>query len=228
VSKAQVKLTSSQLKNLASTPIQLVAAPGANKLLHIVNAAFAYLRGTVGYTDAPNGYQLDVQYDDNIGLGFSVGVINMLTDGYTSSSSYYRAINASPNNPLATLVNRALRLAIPFPSGALATIDLAGGSGGTGYAVGDTGTLSNGSAGGTVTYTVTSVDGSGAVTGLTIVPGGSGYVIGTQSNGVNAGSQPGSGSGLYVIPATLGTLDELTGGDGELIVTVYYDTIDVS
>lgn len=68
-------------------------------------------------------------------------------------------------------------------------------AGGTGYAIGDTGTITTGS--GNATYRVATVSG-GAVASFTVTSGGSGYTVGTGQATARGGSQPGSGSGFTV------------------------------
>jgi hypothetical protein len=78
-------------------------------------------------------------------------------------------------------------------------------AGGTGYAVGDTGTL----AGGVVSaqYTVTAVAG-GVVTGYVLTNPGSGYAIAAGVATTAAGAQPGVGVGLTI------SIDSTSGGVG--------------
>ncbi len=69
-------------------------------------------------------------------------------------------------------------------------------AGGSGYALGDTGTISGGTAG---TYIVTGVSGSGAVTAFTVTVGGSAYTItGTYNATATGGAQAGSGTGFRI------------------------------
>jgi hypothetical protein len=84
--------------------------------------------------------------------------------------------------------------------------------GGSGYAVGDTGTVyQNNPDLVPATYEVDSVDGGGAVTGFTITSGGDGYwltktglgFVGTPSPMSNGGAQPGVGTGFTIHIASL-------------------------
>jgi hypothetical protein len=74
-----------------------------------------------------------------------------------------------------------------------ATIDTAG----TGYAVGDTGFVS-GIYGASGSYRITSVGGSGAVTGFTIINRGSGYIVASGTGTSVGGVQPGVGNGFKI------------------------------
>lgn len=73
----------------------------------------------------------------------------------------------------------------------LATVNFEG----TGYAVGDTGTINGGD--GNATYVVDTESG-GAVLTFTLTFGGSGYVVADEQATSRGGGQPGSGSGFIV------------------------------
>ncbi len=65
--------------------------------------------------------------------------------------------------------------------------------GGTGYAMGDTGTIAQGVG---AIYTVNTVGGGGAAATITISPRGAGYVVGSTVATAAGGAQPGAGSGM--------------------------------
>lgn len=69
-------------------------------------------------------------------------------------------------------------------------------AGGSGYAAGDTGTITTGN--GNATYLVQTVGGGGAVTLLEITNAGSGYTVSAGNATATGGTQPGSGTGLTV------------------------------
>lgn len=72
---------------------------------------------------------------------------------------------------------------------------------GSGYAVGDTGTLDGGLI--PAQYIVTSVNGTGGVTGYTITYNGTGYTVtGGASTTTAAGAQPGNGDGSFAVTIT--------------------------
>lgn len=107
--------------------------------------------------------------------------------------------------------------------GAISTFDLQGTlgvitalhtfSGGSGYVVGDTGTLDAQppSAGLGATYTVTSISGGGGVTGVTITSGGHGFQVNDDLQLTPGGSQPGTGSGTTAKVQTVSVGDDGTG-----------------
>jgi hypothetical protein len=81
-----------------------------------------------------------------------------------------------------------------------ATINAAG----TGYAVGDTGTISGGT--GDATYRVSAIGTNGAVTAFVITNGGTAYATGSGIATATGGSQPGAGVGFQVnITSILGS-----------------------
>lgn len=83
------------------------------------------------------------------------------------------------------------------------TLDITSTSGGSGYAVGDTGTIAGGKA--QAFYTVATVDGNGSVLTYTVGPVGAGYSTGTTIATSLYGTQPGNGLGLSVDITAIGT-----------------------
>lgn len=69
-------------------------------------------------------------------------------------------------------------------------------SGGSGYAVNDTGTINGGN--NAASYRIDSVDGGGAVLAYRVITGGLGYFINMNSATADNGSQPGVGTGFTV------------------------------
>ena len=84
---------------------------------------------------------------------------------------------------------------VSVTGGAISTSSLA--SGGTGYAVGDTGIFPTGE-GTKATYTVNTVDGTGAVLTFTVSAAGTGYRPQYGVMGQTAGAQPGVGVGFAI------------------------------
>ena len=83
-------------------------------------------------------------------------------------------------------------------------------SGGTGYAVNDTGTIAAGNQ--DATYIINSVTGNGAVLTFTITSGGTGYSVGAGNNTATGGLQPGTGTGFTVdILTTMFSLPSIRG-----------------
>lgn len=92
----------------------------------------------------------------------------------------------------------------------LATLD----SGGTGYAVNDTGTLTAGSS--DATYTVLTVDGSGTVLTFSLTSGGTSYNVGISPTAVGGG-QPGIGTGFTIIISSVTPSGDVSGPQQDVL-----------
>lgn len=124
---------------------------------------------------------------------------------YRITHSHYDIVGGGtatgPNGSISPDGHFALWTTTDGSGGAISTATLGSvsGSGGSGYAVGDTGTISNAANGATLAiYQVTSVGSGGAVTGFSITGGGTNYIVMNNVQTATGGSQPGSGSGLLV------------------------------
>jgi hypothetical protein len=102
-------LTSAQINDLDTTAIQLIASPGANKLLLIENASFNYVAGATGFTSG------------NIEIIYATGdVINQFNSDSAISGTTSKVINILPVNVLsgtarfstfnATVINQAIKI----------------------------------------------------------------------------------------------------------------------
>jgi hypothetical protein len=102
-------LTSAQINALDTTAIQLIASPGANKLLLIENASFNYVAGATGFTSG------------NIEIIYATGdVINQFNSDSAISGTTSKVINILPVNVLsgtarfstfnATVINQAIKI----------------------------------------------------------------------------------------------------------------------
>lgn len=208
-----MRLSSAQLLTIDSTPVTLITNPGANMAIIPINWVNAYTVGSQAYT--PNNASL------SICLGSNAHVYGLITP-QTYSASGVRLFTSPGISPLA---NQPMVITMSatgsMNAGPIVTATV--NAGGTGYAVGDTGTIDSGGSysDGNATYQVTSVN-SGAVTGFTVTAAGSHYIVtgsGTGGNPMtttNGGAQPGSGSGFTI------NVTAVTAGNGTMVVSMAY------
>lgn len=205
---ASVTLAASQVRTLSSAPVEIVAAPGAGKLALPLIVSSKYT-----FVSVPYGANADAEL--LLGADFFEGI---LLAHLSDADDYAVATlgNASARGAT-TFANRPLVLASnndPGDTGAIATSTL--GTGGSGYAIGDTGTVDAGSE--NATYAVTAVDGEGAVTAYTLTASGTAYAV---ADSVGTAVVTGGGDGALTI-----NIAEITPGDGTLQVDVVYLIVD--
>lgn len=207
VLSADFSLTAAQIKASTLTPITLVAAQGANKLVTPQEWAYKYTFVTTAFNAA--GVQAIIG-TTSIGTQFSILDQTATEVGATVAGAVQ--ISAAAN-----YLNQALKLRAAL-LGAISTTSL--NDGGTGYANGDTGTVDSGTS--LATYIVTSVGGGGVVTGYTITSAGTGYDITAASfqTTTPGGAQPGVGTDLRL--NILAVDASGSAGDSTLKGTVYY------
>lgn len=85
---ATVTLTNSEIKNLAATQIELVAAPGAGKTIEFVSAVLKLNAGSEALTESDDN--LEIKYTDASGVSVSgaieaTGFIDQTVDTYTTA-----------------------------------------------------------------------------------------------------------------------------------------------
>lgn len=223
---AKCNLTSAQLLIMNSSPVTVVAAPGAGKIYEVTSMSFDFLTGTRGYDNQANPWVFLQYANESIAVGGdnSLGTVNLgnVAHSFFASGPGGLTVHVIPNiftsHPVSTGAdNQALQLVENFNMntfGGIGTNTL--NAGGTGYVNGDTGTFTDGDS--DATYTVTGVDGGGAVTTYTVTGIGTGYQVGTDSPTATGGSQPGVGTGFTVDIATI------LPGNGTMVFTVYYRT----
>lgn len=107
-----VVVSSAQILALNATPKQLVAAPGANKVLLFDRAVFFYDYNSAAYAGVAAGENWNIKYENASGL--AVGFLE--TDGFlTLEADAYRVVECGATdgtllNSYAPLVNKALVL----------------------------------------------------------------------------------------------------------------------
>lgn len=102
-----ISLTAAQFKALYDTPIQVVAAPGANKAIIVTNAALMMAFGAAQYTA---GGAIALQYDSTIhgaGTAASATIAAATVNGWAASSGIVVA-GALASTGLTTVANKGL------------------------------------------------------------------------------------------------------------------------
>jgi hypothetical protein len=211
------QLTAAQIRTLFSAPVTVIPAPGAGKIIALISAAFAFHFGSVQYNPATADI-LNLFFANLDGIGELDGIASLVSapqSGFGALPGHTQGINVI----LPGSDNRALVLqsAADLNAGPIVSSTL--GAAGLGYAVGDTGTITNGA--NDATYLVTTVGAGGAVTGYSISGNGSACVVANGNATVDGGAQPGVGVGLTI------NITAVSLGDGTLKVVTYYQIIAV-
>lgn len=211
-------LTAQELKDSALTPATILAAQGAGTLIVPTMYVFNFQAGLTPF----NGDAIELVYGDQnlndlfIGLqgsgfvGWTVGAFNAGTaEGGTAVDYLGQPIRLRAN----------LR-------GPIVTSIVADGGGG--YAIGDTGTVDDGSP--NASYIVNTVNSGGVLT-FTIADPGDDYTLGSGGAATDwtttpGGAQPGGGAGFQVRVTSVDASG--SDGDGTLSGVLYYLVSDLS
>lgn len=212
------KLTASQIVNLGTTPVPLVAAPGAGNVISPVLFNLVYSFGTTVF-GTTGTEQLRFFGTASPNPVWATALSAFMTA--TQSTFINRAVlNLTSGEPFAPGIDNTpvnLIAASNYNAGQISTITI--NAPGTGYAVNDTGTINGGTA--DATYQITSIGAGGAVTGVLLTLGGTKYSPANAVATTDGGAQPGVGTGFRVnITSTLT-------GDGTLKVVTHYTIIPV-
>jgi hypothetical protein len=212
-----VTLTAAQIHALNSTPVQQVPAPGANQILALVGSALVYNFGSKVFQTQGNPVPV-LQYQGSTDPAMSDSLPPQLLTR-SQSGFNYSAGGFSFLVALLDDLNRALELtdSANYNAGPIANTTL--GASGSGYAAGDTGTITQGA--NDATYVITSVGALGVVTSFMITASGNQYVVANGVATATGGAQPGAGIGLTV------NITAVTLGDGTLKVVSYYQVVSV-
>lgn len=104
VQSVDVVLSSAQLLALHTTPITLVAAPGANKALVLDSAAFFLDYNSAAYDDIASGDDLNIRYTDGSGAIAgtleTTGFLDLTADAYSLVQVPSGSIILPANAPL--------------------------------------------------------------------------------------------------------------------------------
>lgn len=212
-----VNLSSANLLALGATPFTLVPAPGAGKIIAVLDAAIMLHFGTRPYFSAAGSPRINYASDPTLQLLNMVGLGSLLLANQSQllllACSMANAVNVLPGAD-----NSALQLSnADLNAGPILTSTL--NAGGAGYAIGDTGFFTDGN--GDAAYNVLTVDGLGAVLTYSIIDPGTGYVVENNSPSATGGAQPGAGAGFTI------NITAVQKGDGTLKVTTYYAILPV-
>jgi hypothetical protein len=218
---ATFSLTAAQLKATSQTPVTVIAAPGANKLLLPVAGTIVYTFVTTAYANVPLPISI---YDETQTISGPTVLLNQTANTVVGIGAFYNPFDQFSRT---NFVNAPLLISAPALGGPILTSSL--NAGGAGYAINDTGTVddNSGHASG-ATYRVNTVDGGGGVLTYTITAAGTAYersTLGGPCGTTPGGGQPGVGAGFTINVLTVGPSTDA--GDGTLSGTIYYLTVAV-
>lgn len=210
VKTTRVSVSSAEILDLHNTPKVLVPAPGAGKMIQLVDAVSFYTFGASWYISDDNLIIINAGTD---GTYFTSGIaLGSLGDQTTLFVRVHRAWASEEvdNQPVVLEALAAVRV-----TGNVGNTSV--GDGGSGYDVDDTGGIAAGSS--DATYIVTAVDGGGAVTAFTITAPGTGYEVG---DGQVTQVSTGAGDGAFTID-----IDSITSpSTGTLLIELLYRSVD--
>lgn len=219
-----VTIPTEQAADIVATPVELVPALGAGKLIVVTHITVEQTLGTCGWTPENVSRSLIIFYNDgnpptaNVNLALSdlgyflftsprwIGATAPLAVGITRGSGANRALMVT-STPLVEV-------------GAIASIASTPTAPGSGYAPGDTGvitTVEPGSA--SAGYVVDTVDGGGGVLTLHLTDPGFGFRVAT---GVSTEVSTGGGDGTLTVEVLT-----LPAPDVDMRISVLYRVLDV-
>ena len=108
---AEVEISAAEILALFAAPKELVAAPGAGKVLEFISLLLAYDWGTVAYTIGTAG-NLQVKYTDGSGVAVSTtraatGFLDAVADALSSLDKLEATVEPAVNEPLVLTVATA-------------------------------------------------------------------------------------------------------------------------
>lgn len=221
---ARAHLNGAAISTMFSAPVTIIAAPGANKLANVVSIEYESVAGTSIWTMTSAGlfFAGHIVTNDDINRGISLLDLfnNMALDSQVVTGEGTSALTILTASAANKAVVVAMSDADPLRGAPIVTAVL--NSGGTGYVIGDTGTIMTQSLTGGATYVVDTVAAiTGAVLTFHLTAAGTGYNTANNDVGTTpGGAQPGIGSGFNV------NITAISPATGDLYVTVYYTIID--
>jgi hypothetical protein len=218
---AMAELSSAQLLDLHNTPVEVVGAPGAGKIVIVLSLAAVSAFGTTSYLTSN---YLGLYYATSItGSARLFGISSLVllnafdTLFSTTPDTPFLAVSDAENQPIVLGVND-LSVGGPIITASVQT-------GGSGYAPGDTFMILDTNYDGF--GTVSTVDGGGAVTDFAFASSadrGSAYL--TSNNPIATSKTTGVGDDALTINVTTVANHPML-GDGTLRVTTTYQIIDI-
>ncbi len=207
-----VTLNQAALVALASTPFEVVPAPGAGLILVPIGFMFIFNFGTIQYQGSLAG---TIAYGGSAHDSVLPPAVNISAVVLgNASGSLYASAELDSNQNLAADTNQAFQLrggSTAF-GGPIVTATL--GAAGLGYLANDTGTITTGA--GDATYKVLTVGAGGAVLTFSVTGAGTRYRVANGVPTATGGAQPGVGTGFTV------NITAVQNGDGTLKVVSYY------
>lgn len=215
----EINLSAAQIRSLFSSPVTLLAAPGAGKVIQVIDAWVAYSFGTVAFAGGGDGAFLGYA-----GLDVSDFQIRF-TDMFAQSSSQFASgLAAQESNNyynLADCENKAVIISAAEDYNLGTILAKAVAAGGSGYAPGDTGIIHkpNGSGFGGE-YTVATVDGGGAILTFDVTNNLPRFIV---QNGYTTEIETGGGDGAFTL-----NVSSVSQGDGAARVGLGYRIVTLS
>jgi hypothetical protein len=176
-----VNVSAAAVSTLFSSPVTIIPAQGAGTVITVVGALLQWVAGTQTYSFDPNG-----------GGSFFLSSLSQGVAGNVFPPPYDPSfVTLGPGEttiePIAASENVPLLLSMAVDYGNCGPVTSSTvGTPGASYQVNDTGTLNAGAT--PPTWTITSVDGGGGVTGFTLSSPGAGLISGTYATTATSGS----------------------------------------
>jgi hypothetical protein len=235
---ATVALTASQINHLFSAPQTVLAAPGAGKAIVPIFVSWCNHPGSIptgGGSNADAGNVI-LAYTDANGLVvvgdaavfeasvpsfvFAPSFTGAYGSGIGTTASIPPGTGTVTGFPYTSIANQPLVISNNLEDyvkyGAILTGSITAAHAGTGYVIGDTGTV-GGSYGTGATYVVDTVGGGGAVATYHLTANGKQYKTGITGNATaTGGSQPGVGTGFQI------DVNSVTPGNGSGEIMILY------
>lgn len=216
-------ITAAEIAQWPTIPTPITPAPGPDRLIYPLMMTVEYVPGSVAFVN-PGNYTLgtflnpDIAYANLYASAYLIGEgTDFLTDltpkrlrsgyQYVSQHADFFALD------LTQFINRGILFSTGSNAGRVGTAIIE--APGAGYAPGDVLTLDYGAA----TFTVSSVDGDGGVTGIAMTNAGENVAAGVHDTTTNH-----DGAGCQLNVTALASAG-ITGGNGSLIVAVNYNVL---